>query len=357
MRMTDASLFLMAPSAVAAIGARIKRARLKKGLNQAALAELVGKQQTTISYWEGGHRSPDLDDIIALADALDVDIAYFFDRIETRTPKKVLLRAEATLRPYGELAEELEVFAAKAEGMDPVVPQVHITAQAPIPAAQQLLAQARVAKPPVDVDELSHLCGLNVAAAELSNDVSGVLLDLDTGPVIGFNKDHALTRQRFTVAHELGHYLLNHHDHFHIDLSDLESLGEVPGYNWQDERAANEFAAELLMPAALVAAHFNGDLAELAHTFKVSSQAMDGAYSIWAFCISFLAMRFVSWSEPETVRDDLRLGAEKLGFSRRCRWRAGSATDSPMAPVPQGAVGRFLVREKLVPTSMIWAVA
>src|SRR5579863_8883259 len=110
--MTFAPAFPMAVSAATTVGARIKRARLKKDLSQGALAELVGKTQTTISYWEGGHRSPDLDDIVSLADVLDVDVAYFFDRVEPRTPKKVLLRAETALRPFGDLAEELERFAS-----------------------------------------------------------------------------------------------------------------------------------------------------------------------------------------------------------------------------------------------------
>jgi len=103
-----------------------------------------------------------------------------------------------------------------------------------------------------------------------------VILDLDNGAVIGINQDHPLVRQRFSIARELGHHLLEHHDHFHIDLSDATGQGEPPGYNWFDERNANDFAAQVLMPAALVAAAFADDpnLNRLAKHFKVSREAM-----------------------------------------------------------------------------------
>ncbi|HTU78400.1 MAG TPA: ImmA/IrrE family metallo-endopeptidase [Solirubrobacteraceae bacterium] len=72
------------------------------------------------------------------------------------------------------------------------------------------------------------------------------------GAVIGINADHPETRQRFTMAHELGHYLLRHHeraeayeDRFHLDLAE----NTPPGFDWRAERAANDFAADLLMPA------------------------------------------------------------------------------------------------------------
>jgi RNA polymerase sigma factor (sigma-70 family) len=86
----------------------------------------------------------------------------------------------------------------------------------------------------------------------------------------------APVRQRFTVAHELGHFLLSHHDHFHIDLSDQATHGNPPGYNWQDERAANDFAAAVLMPSAMVVEYFESDraLEKLARRLKVSREAM-----------------------------------------------------------------------------------
>jgi Zn-dependent peptidase ImmA (M78 family)/transcriptional regulator with XRE-family HTH domain len=282
MAMTSTPALAVPSSAATTVGARIRRARIMKGLSQAQLGEGLNKTQTAVSYWEAGRRSPDLDDLIELADVLDVPVSYFFERSEAKPKeksgkKRVLLRAEATLRPFEFLSSEIAAFADFAEDtMEPLAGKIRVAAEDPTRAAQQLLAQAHVTKTPIEVVELAARCGVNVVEWDFSDEISGLLLDLDVGPVIGFNGIHAPTRQRFTIAHELGHFLLDHHDHFHIDLSEQESLGASPGYRWQDERAANDFAAQLLMPAAFVTQAFakTKSLGQLASEFDVSSQAM-----------------------------------------------------------------------------------
>lgn len=265
----------MAVNSAAEVGARIRRAREQAGFTQGELGQALGKTQTAVSYWEAGRRSPDVDDLVAIADALDVEVTYFFERAQSK-PKRVLLRAQATLRPFDDLITEIERFASRAEALPPLDARVKVRAENPTKAAQQLLAQARVTAPPIDIEDLCARCGVHVVEAPFSNEISGVILDLDNGPMIGVNRDHPLVRQRFSIAHELGHYLLEHHDHFHIDLSDAAGQGEPPGYNWLDERNANDFAAQVLMPAALVAASFADDdnLNRLAKRFKVSREAM-----------------------------------------------------------------------------------
>jgi Zn-dependent peptidase ImmA (M78 family) len=61
-----------------------------------------------------------------------------------------------------------------------------------------------------------------------------------------------------------------------VDLSASTEVGEPPGYNWLHEREANEFAADLLMPAAMVRHHAAADDSprSLAEIFKVSPIAM-----------------------------------------------------------------------------------
>jgi Zn-dependent peptidase ImmA (M78 family) len=97
--------------------------------------------------------------------------------------------------------------------------------------------------------------------------------------VIGVNQQHHANRKRFSLAHELGHYLLGHHqesrgyeDRFHIDAAE----GTAPGYDWRAERTANDFAAEILMPRKLISQVFRKtqDPSVLAETFEVSELAM-----------------------------------------------------------------------------------
>ena len=105
---------------------------------------------------------------------------------------------------------------------------------------------------------------------------------------IHVNVAHALTRQRFTIAHELGHYCLDHMQNKRLIVDD-ETVGAVlhrSGGAYSDianpsdetvmEIEANRFAAALLMPKQLVERYwaYSPDIRFLASNFKVSEQAM-----------------------------------------------------------------------------------
>lgn len=266
----------MATNVTALVGQRIRRARKAAEMSQGELAEAIGRNQTTISYWESGRRSLDIEDLIALAEALDVEVGSFFEDDRLRQPRRLLLRSQGALRALDDWADAVEEFESQVieNDLEPLPRKIRIKSDTPVRASEELLAQGRVTKPAVPINDLALDCGVYVRPATLPEQVSGVLLFVDSAVVIGFNDAHHHVRQRFTVAHELGHYLLSHHDHFHIDLADAH--GTPPGYNWQDERAANEFAAAALMPSAMVTAYFERDrsLEKLAKRFDVSREAM-----------------------------------------------------------------------------------
>lgn len=71
--------------------------RKRRGLTQAQLAEILGKEQPTVQRWEAGKRTPDLEDLGEIADALGVTPRELFDLPE-RSP------LGPTLRVVGEVA-------------------------------------------------------------------------------------------------------------------------------------------------------------------------------------------------------------------------------------------------------------
>lgn len=91
-------------------------------------------------------------------------------------------------------------------------------------------------------------------------------------PTIRYNSTESENRQRFTIAHELGHFELAH------GSRKRDSAAEFNMYNFDPiEVEANRFAAELLMPEAAVrhyVQHGNISISELARTFAVSEVAM-----------------------------------------------------------------------------------
>jgi len=151
--------------------------------------------------------------------------------------------------------------------------------------ADDMLRKSGVVGPAVPVANLIAAQGIQLLYPNLGKDASGVLVRKDGTTVIGVNRAHAKTRQRFTAAHELGHALLHvgtdvHHDAgFQVNLrSDLSSHGIDP-----EEIEANYFAACLLMPRSFLEADpmaFYVDaedataVATLARSYGVSAHAM-----------------------------------------------------------------------------------
>jgi Zn-dependent peptidase ImmA (M78 family) len=94
--------------------------------------------------------------------------------------------------------------------------------------------------------------------------------------LIFLNHDDSLPRQRFTLAHEIGHACL--HDDGNGAVIDLRSSDMESGESKNPKEAeANAFAADLLMPSIPFAqkyGEFGGDARRLSAFFKVSETAI-----------------------------------------------------------------------------------
>jgi len=114
---------------------------------------------------------------------------------------------------------------------------------------------------PVPVEDIVRQLGIELQyVANTDDQLSGFIYrDATTGKtILGVNADHSENRQRFTIAHELGHFLLHPLDEVLIDRKGygygygrLRSLDSSSG-EFKEEREANLFAAELLMPEAIL---------------------------------------------------------------------------------------------------------
>jgi Zn-dependent peptidase ImmA (M78 family) len=105
---------------------------------------------------------------------------------------------------------------------------------------------------PVDVERIAEAHAVSVVKQDLEDSVSGVLVIKDDTGIIGVNSNHHPNRQRFTVAHELGHFLL-HPDagRVFVDRSPVFFRDGMSSEGTsQQEIEANAFAAALLMPEA-----------------------------------------------------------------------------------------------------------
>lgn len=160
--------------------------------------------------------------------------------------------------------------------------------------AREVLVRVSVLKPPVPVEEIVRAYGLTIRFEPTAGEISGALYVEGPRAVIGVNALHHANRQRFTIAHELGHYLL------HAPAPSPERLfakvdRHVLSAVWNrdakssaatdlEEIQANQFAAELLVPLEMLrrdvqSSRYNleddDDLRKLANRYRVSLQVLN----------------------------------------------------------------------------------
>lgn len=127
------------------------------------------------------------------------------------------------------------------------------------------------------VDLVRYIPDVIMEYVVMDSTLSGSLSKKDGTWIIKVNKFHSETRQRFTIAHELGHFIYHKDD----DLDEHEFVDTTffRGMTSNNlEYTANRFASELLMPEdevrKLIDAENVRNIAELASRFGVSSAAM-----------------------------------------------------------------------------------
>ncbi len=150
---------------------------------------------------------------------------------------------------------------------------------------KSLLQLADVEEPPVPVERIAQLRGARLKYVHHDSETSGLLYKEINQIIIGINAAHPKNRQRFTIAHELGHLELDDKADVHVDR-------DFPVYR-RDARSsqaidpieieANAFAAELLMPAFMLERDLQDTIIDfeddklvrsLADRYQVSAQAM-----------------------------------------------------------------------------------
>lgn len=136
--------------------------------------------------------------------------------------------------------------------------------------------------PPVQVFDLAAELGLGPVAADLPNHISGMLRRVGDRWECVYNRGHARVRQRFTVGHEIGHFIY-HRGLLHKGVGETLAYraegSELPNPNItrEHEWQANNFASNLLVPTRwLRAAQAAGitDVKDLARQFDVSETVM-----------------------------------------------------------------------------------
>lgn len=137
---------------------------------------------------------------------------------------------------------------------------------------------------PVKLGQLARDLGVAIRVSSMGTGVSGQISREGNQYVIRVNRNEARERQRFTIGHELAHYLLHRQV---IDASPDGITDNVLYRSGAPERIeyeANRLAAEIVMPMHLIEQELSGKfggvvtdttIESLASKFEVSKTAME----------------------------------------------------------------------------------
>ena len=234
---------------------RLRQARLACGLSLRALAELVGVSAVMLSKYERGESAPSSDRLLEIATALGVRTEYFFrttaidlNRIEHRNRHRWKLPKLAETKILADVRDQLERW----HGLYSVVPApwslpFSLPSDPPnlithLDEIEDVAVRVREhwnlgLNPVPDLIDTLEARGIKVFTSRFNDSrFEGMSARADPHHVVVVGRAWPGDRQRFTLAHELGHLILDER----LD-KDLDK-----------EKAADRFAGAFLVPKAKV---------------------------------------------------------------------------------------------------------
>ena len=234
-------------------GSRLTLARQLAGLRKSELAVRVGKTPTAVAAWESGSKRPSAATVAELALSLSVAPGFFAVRADeiaalSNTPHFRSLRSTTQIArdqafAYGQLAVDItSSLEHHIEFPDPDVPSLPVDADDPSGDGPEEAARSVRTLWELGTGPVGHLVRLLenhgilvIFSPEQAASVDAYSFSSALRPIVVLNpikRDYY--RQRFDIAHELGHLVMH---------GDAEPGGRIV------EEQANRFAEELLTPA------------------------------------------------------------------------------------------------------------
>jgi adenine deaminase len=228
-------------------GERLKQARAISNFSQEVLAEKVSVTKVAISKYEHDLMLPSSDKLILLSEALGVDIHYFFRercvaltsepafrmsdnaKLSESEQAKIIAQAQDSVEKHLEIMDIMNI-PLQANENEHLRKEVE-TSDEIEDLAQRVREEWKLGLDPIEnLMSVAENNGFKILLVNGPNTFeAATFIDEEYGQIIAMRRGAPKERQRFTLAHELGHYFI------------------LPGI-YDEEQSANRFAAAFLMP-------------------------------------------------------------------------------------------------------------
>lgn len=320
------------------IGERLKRARGALGYSQEQVAEKLKIGRPRYSDIENGKRNVPLRELYKFCEFFGRPLDYFLkEKLAIESGFKVLFRKTEGDREVAEIITEFENLCERMYELEEIM---EIRIKPPIPKdydyeknrlwfwgkhyADQERKRLDLGQAPIrSLDQiLEEKCGLKIFYLPIPEErgIFGMFTsDENRGGCILVNANPTTGNQLFSLAHEYGHFI------FHKKRLGVISF-EKEG-NYLDERLANYFASEFLIPENAITDVFNiriknrkdataGDIIYLADYFGVSFQAMVYRLNNLRLLSENKKEKLISETWVTAVRESMGISEPKRGKSK-----------------------------------------
>jgi Zn-dependent peptidase ImmA (M78 family) len=306
------------------------------GLNQRDFAQRIGLDESKLSKSLGGTRRLSSLDLARIAELCDVTVDWLITGEEpplalaARTTGGRAGTAVKAAKRYSTLRSDITALGYPQPWRAPTTNLDGGTwaeqGERLAAAASKAIAQAgRTLTDENLPDVIEQVFGADVAAVDLGTDFDGLAVSSPAAKVIVLATSHVPARQRFTLAHELGHLLAGDDQDVHLDRDVYDKTQSKD----PSEQRANTFAAAFLMPAeTLTRAVGTTGLTEAAF----ATLACELAVSPSALAIRLLKLRLIdSGSCDRYTRISAAKAANLAGRGEELARRTAAAA-TPRAP-------------------------
>jgi Zn-dependent peptidase ImmA (M78 family) len=307
----------MTPTEQARIGERLRVSRTAAGLTQEQAAEAVQVARTTLVAIERGDREARPEELLALAKLYGVSVhsllrpaavkveivGQFRKKARAANSDKDEIAAMATLHDIAAAYVELERRLNKVGTVD-YPPERKIGRGRLTQQAEELAAELRSRLglglgPILDLEGILELeLGVRIFVRALPSSISGVYAyHPELGAIIVLNTLHPRSRRRWTLAHELAHFMSTR---FEASVVRAKETRKSP-----DDVFADAFAAAFLMPNATMRRIFD-EYVGAEGKFSIRHIVLGArrlGVSLEAFCRQLENLEFLPSGTFEALKD------------------------------------------------------
>ncbi|HUX22353.1 MAG TPA: ImmA/IrrE family metallo-endopeptidase [Spirochaetia bacterium] len=146
--------------------------------------------------------------------------------------------------------------------------------------ARKLLKDSKQLAAPIDLERICRLLGFQyIEVQHFPASLSALCIEQEGTKYAAVNGSHHPHRKRFSLAHELGHWVLGHtrsYSQSAVSIDNPPDPHELNRASQQEESEANEFAGELLVPLTQLKSELSKgkNLEQLSSHFNVSTQVV-----------------------------------------------------------------------------------